>query len=798
MRGAPMYIAWLGDVSQKDVALVGGKAAGLGELARAGVLVPEGFVVTTSAYGAFVKESGIDKELEKIFAGADGRGEQVLRKSSRLARECILNAPFPAVLEQEILQAYEKLSAKHKGRARVAVRSSGVHEDSAEASFAGQHDTFLNVSGARAVLLAVRACFASLYSERAVFYAKERGIVFLHSALAVCVQAMVRSDIAASGVAFTAEPETGCKTALVITGSYGLGETIVQGKVEPDEFVVFRPSLLLGYSAIISRTLGRKSKKSTRASKGVREQEVLQKDAERFCLSDREVLHLACSCVAIEERFSGLAGHSVVLDIEWAKDGIDGKIYIVQARQETVHSQGASVRGYAIYKRQGTGNILAQGVAVGRGMAVGRARVVRNKKDILAIQKGDILVAERTDPDWEPVLKRVAGVVAETGGRTSHAAIVARELGIPTIVGARGAMRVLAGKEITLDCSEGVGIVYEGRVPFTVAVQNAPGIVQTKTKVMVNIGSPASAFQHSFLPVQGVGLGRLEFLIASHIKIHPNALLRYGELKNLAKTNAKIRRIAKDIDGLTAGYSNKSRFYLDKLSEGMGTIAAAFWPREVIIRFSDFKTNEYRSLIGGELYEPFEENPMLGWRGASRYGDPRFAEAFGLECKAMLKARNEWRLTNIIPMVPFCRTVEEGKRTIEMMKKHGLSREQDKTLKVYVMCEIPSNVLLADEFLDVFDGMSIGSNDLTQLVLGRDRDSGEKEPDEENNEAVRRMVRMAIRACKKRGKYVGICGQAPSDSPAFLKFLIQEGIDSVSLNPDSVISALSRIARHAG
>ena len=782
------FILWFKDVGIKDVGLVGGKNAALGEmfseLTPLGLNIPNGFALTAYAYRYFLKQTGLEEKIKRILINLDTHNIKNLQEKGRAIRHLILNAQLPSDLEKEVIKAYKKLGEIYFKNPDVAVRSSATAEDLPGASFAGQQETYLNVVGNKEVLKAVKKCIASLFTDRAISYRVDKGFSHFDVALSVGVQKMVRSDLASSGVAFTIDTESGFDKVVVINGSYGLGEMIVQGKVVPDEFVVFKPTLKQGYKSIIAKNLGQKNIKLIYNKTGTFKAKVSQEDKNRFCLNDDEVLKLAKDCVKIEEYFSKKYGRYQPMDIEWAKDGKTGEIFIIQARPETVHSL-ADKNVYKEYFLENKNNnkLLASGIAVGNKIASGKVRIIKNVKNITDFKKGEILVTEITDPDWEPIMKIASAIITDKGGRTSHAAIVSRELGIPCIVGVGNATKILKNNQlITVDCSSGVGKIYDGLIPYKVVEHKLNKIPKTKTKIMVNIGSPDEAFKYHNLPVKGVGLGRIEFIIAAHIKIHPNALIDYKKIKN--------KKLKKLIDKLTAGYKDKTQFYVDELAEGIAKIGAAFWPNEVIIRFSDFKTNEYRKLIGGEFYEPVEENPMLGWRGASRYYDQKFKEAFGLECKALKKVRDEMGLKNVVPMIPFCRTPEEGKKVLEMMAKYGLSRNDD-SLKVYVMCEIPANILLADEFLKIFDGMSIGSNDLTQLVLGLDRDSGVvTHIANENNLAVKKMISEIIRKCQLQKKYIGICGQAPSDYPDFAKFLVKEGIESISLNPDSVIKTI--------
>ena len=664
----------------------------------------------------------------------------------------------------------------------MAVRSSATAEDLPGASFAGEHETFLNVSGENNVVTSILKAMASLFTDRAISYRVDKGFDHFDIALSVGVQKMVRSDLASSGVMFTIDTETGFKDIVQISSSYGLGEMVVQGKVTPDEFIVFKPTLD-EFSPIIKRSLGAKKLKMVHTSTPkdpVKEVPVPIKDRERFTITNEEILTLARWGVAIEKHYSQRAGKHMPMDMEWAKDGESGELFIVQARPETVQSEKEGFTR-TDYKLTGEGKLVVEGISVGTKIVTGKARVILETEKLHEFEEGEILITEITDPDWEPVMKISAAIITEKGGRTSHAAIVSRELGIPAVIGTGNALKkIKTGDILTVDCSSGVvGRVYEGEVPYEKNTYDLAEIPETRTPLCLNVGSPEGAFMHSFLPHHGVGLAREEFIIASHIRVHPLALLNYDSLKD-----AKLK---KKIDDLTVGYEDKVEYYVSKLAEGVAQIGAAFHPYQVIVRFSDFKSNEYATLLGGSEYEPDEENPMLGWRGASRYANPQFKPAFGLEVKAIKRVREQFGLDNVHVMVPFCRTPEEGQQVLDIMSEFGLPKGQD-GLKVYVMCEIPTNVIRADDFLDIFDGFSIGSNDLTQLTLGMDRDSALVAPiSNENDPAVRALVAEAIRKCKKRGKYIGFCGQAPSDYPDFLQFLISENIDAVSLNPDAIV-----------
>jgi len=792
---------WFKELGIKDVPLVGGKNAALGEmyshLTPLGVNVPNGFALTAYAYRFFLKKTGLDKKIQAILKNTDTKSIKSLQKAGKEIREAIVAAELPKELTRAIREAYRKLERAYGKNTDVAVRSSATAEDLPGASFAGQQETYLNIVGVEAVLIATRKCIASLFTDRAISYRVDKGFSHTDIALSVGVQKMVRSDVASSGVIFTIDTESGFDKVIVVTASWGLGEMVVQGKVTPDEFMVFKPTLETGHRAIIEQNLGEKNIKLIYAREGTKKVNVSKSNQDKFCLSEDEVLTLVKWSLEIEKYFSKVHKHYQPMDIEWAKDGKTKKLYIVQARPETVEAL-VDKRIYKEYHLQKQSKVLISGIAVGAKIGAGPVRVIKDVRKIKSFKKGEVLVTEITDPDWEPIMKIASAIITDKGGRTSHAAIVSRELGIPCIVGAEKATKVLrTGQKVTVDCASGeVGHVYAGILPFGIKEHRLDKMPKPKVKVMVNVASPDEAFKNHFLPAQGVGLGRLEFIIASHIKVHPNALLDYPKLVSEAKKNPAMRKTIEKIDIITRGYRKKTDFYVDELAEGIAKIGAAFWPNEVIIRFSDFKTNEYRKLLGGEHYEPEEENPMLGWRGASRYYDPKFKDAFGLEVKALKKVRERMGLKNVVPMIPFCRTPEEGRKVVEIMARHGLDRKKDKKLKIYVMCEIPSNILLADEFLAIFDGMSIGSNDLTQLTLGLDRDSGivthianEKDP------SVKKLIAEIIRKCNAKKKYIGICGQAPSDYPDFAEFLVKEGIKSISLNPDSVIKTILKLSR---
>jgi pyruvate,water dikinase len=788
-------VIWFKDLTIDDVPKVGGKNSSLGEMVREllplGVHVPNGFAVTADAYNHFLDSTNLRVRINDTLEGLDTHDVRELQKRGKEVREMILAEELPDDLKTAVVTAYEDL-VKLEGAEDVAVRSSATAEDLPDASFAGQQETYLNVVGADDVIEATKKCIASLFTDRAISYRFDKGFSHTDTALSVGVQKMVRSDMATSGVMFSIDTETGFDKVIIIEGSYGLGEMVVQGKVTPDSFIVFKPSLEKGGNAVIARDIGPKEVKMVYAEKEGKIVDVPEEDRNRLCLTDEEVEQLARWALEIEKHWSAKKGHYQPMDMEWAKDGKTGQLYIVQARPETVVSR-RDKNVYVEYQLKGTGNNLATGTAVGNKIGVGKVRVIEDVKNIHDFEKGEVLVTEITDPDWEPIMKIASAIVTNKGGRTSHAAIVSRELGIPCIVGTGNSTEVLHnGQEVTVDCNSGV--VYEGVLDFEVIEHRLDNLPKLKTKVMVNVGSPEEAFKNTYLPVEGVGLGRLEFIIMSHIQVHPNALIDYDKIKWWAGEGQEDKQeILKKIDELTVGYEDKTQYYVDELTEGIAKIAAAFYPNDVIIRFSDFKTNEYRTLLGGEMYEPEEENPMIGWRGTSRYYDEKFKTAFGFECEAMKRVRTELGLDNVIPMVPFCRTLEEADKVLEVMKGYGLDRESG--TKVYMMCEIPANILMAEEFLERFDGYSIGSNDLTQLTLGMDRDNSViAHIANENNEAVKRMITPAVEACKKHNKYIGICGQAPSDFPEFAQFLVSIGIESLSFTPDTVIKTLPKIA----
>ena len=782
------YILWFDELGMDDVERVGGKNASLGEmisnLAGAGVTVPGGFATTAHAYREFLSHEGLNERINAALATLDVDDVTALARTGAEIRQWIIDTPLPPTFEQHLRSAYDQLLAQHPNL-KVAVRSSATAEDLPDASFAGQQETFLNIEGFDNIKRAVHEVFASLFNDRAISYRVHRGYAHENVALSAGVQKMVRSETGASGVMFTLDTESGYRDAVFVTASWGLGETVVQGAVNPDEFYVHKPTLAAGRPAVLRRNLGSKLikmvyGKEASAGKSVETVDVPLKERGRFCINDEQVMALARQAVTIEEHYRR------PMDIEWALDGDDGKLYIVQARPETVVSQqeGGTLERFQLKEK---GRNLISGRAIGQRIGQGAVKVVFSPEDMEKVQQGDILVTDMTDPDWEPIMKRASAIVTNRGGRTCHAAIIARELGIPAVVGCGDATEVLAdGRDVTVSCAEGdTGHVYEGLLAFDRSVTSVNAMPEIPFKIMMNVGNPDRAFGFASLPNAGVGLARLEFIINRMIGVHPKALLDYDTLPaDLQQT----------IDLRTAGYASSVDFYVDKLVEGISTLAAAFYPERVIVRLSDFKSNEYENLIGGKLYEPGEENPMLGFRGAARYISEAFRPCFELECRALRRVREEMGLTNVEIMVPFVRTPEEACQVVELLADNGLKRGEN-DLKVIMMCELPANALLADEFLEHFDGFSIGSNDLTQLTLGLDRDSGiVAHLFDERNPAVKKLLAMAIQACKAQGKYVGICGQGPSDHPDLAKWLMEQGIDSVSLNPDAVLETWFMLA----
>lgn len=786
-------IAWFRDIGIGDVPVVGGKNASLGEmyrkLAAAGVRVPNGFATSAAAFRRVLNDNGVTAEISELVHGWD-RGNVVdLERRSAAMRELVESVDLGPELRDGVLAAYEELSAE-AGVSDVAcaVRSSATAEDLPEASFAGQQETYLMVRGAEDVLRAVRRCFASLYTARAVSYREDMGIQHDDVALSACVQRMVRSDLASSGVIFTLDPDSGHRDIVYLTGGWGLGEHVVQGRITPDAFVVHGPRLRDGYPALIARHIGAKERRLgyDENAGALRDEPVPEADRRRFCLSDDEVLQLARWALLVEDHYTTARGVPSPMDLEWAKDGITGELFIVQARPETVYSSRPAASN-RVFRLTGSGTALVEGLAVGEMIATGTVRRIAEAASMSDLSDGEILVTVNTDPDWEPVLRRAAALVTERGGRTSHAAIVARELGIPAVVGAGDITRRLVdGRQATVSCAEGdIGFVYDGAVPFEIADIDFGGLPATRTAVMLNVGNPARSFTDARLLSAGVGLARMEFIFAGQVGVHPLALVRRSSLGP---------DLARQVDEVTSGYDDPVEFLVERLTQGISTIAAGFWPRPVVLRFSDFKTNEYANLVGGRAFEPVEVNPMLGWRGASRYHHPDYREGFELEVAAVRRVRENLGFTNVQVMVPFCRTPDEGRAVIEVMEASGLGQGAE-GLEVYVMAEIPANVLRAAEFAQVFDGFSIGSNDLTQLVLGVDRDTASvAHLFDESDPAVKRACSMVIAAGHEAGIQVGICGQAPSDRPDFASFLVREGIDSISVTADALARTIGRVA----
>jgi pyruvate, water dikinase len=791
------FVIPLRQVNLQDIGKVGGKNASLGEMLQQllvkGINVPDGFATTAVAYRYFIHNAALEAPLRLLFQNLDTEDVQALQKVGHQARSLMLNTPFPVAIEAAITSAYERLCEEYGADTDVAVRSSATAEDLPDASFAGQQETYLNVHGVTSVLEACHKCLASIFTDRAISYRQIQGYDHLSIALSVGVQKMVRSDLASSGVMFSIDTETGFKDVALITAAYGLGENVVQGAVNPDEYFVFKPTLLSGHRPILKKQVGTKEIKmvyDVGGSKQTRNIPVPLADREKLVLTDDEILQLARWTCLIEQHYSQIRGMPTPMDIEWAKDGITGELFIVQARPETVQSQRSTqVLKSSHFLGKIPDHPLVTGHAVGEAIGQGKARVILLAKNINQFQAGEVLITDRTDPDWEPIMKRASAIVTNKGGRTCHAAIIARELGIPAIVGCGDATtRLLSANHITVSCAGGEeGRVYAGLLPFEVQEVKLDNLPTTRTQILMNVGNPEQAFSLAAIPCDGVGLARLEFIIANWIKVHPLALLYPDRLSQPA--------VKHQIDDLTKQYAHRSEYFVDKLAQGVGIIAAAFYPKPVIVRLSDFKSNEYANLLGGSDFEPIEDNPMIGWRGASRYYSADYQAGFALECQAMQRVRGDMGLTNVILMVPFCRTVEEGEKVLALMAAHSLVQREN-GLQVYVMCEIPSNVIMAQEFAQIFDGFSIGSNDLTQLTLGIDRDSALlSHLFDERNPAVQRMIQMAITAVKRADRKIGICGQAPSDYPEFARFLVEQGIDSISLNPDSVLKTRLEIAQ---
>ena len=797
-------ILWFEEIGIEDVPMVGGKNASLGEmyqkLTSQGVAVPHGFAITAYAYQHLLKDAGIEEAIREALEGLDTHDLRNLQERGEKVRNIIRNAEFPDDLRQAIIESYKKMEQEYGEGVDVAVRSSATAEDLPDASFAGQQETYLNIRGYDALIDACKRCFASLFTNRAISYRHDKGFGQFDVYLSIVVQKMVRSDSSSSGVMFSIDTESGFKDAVFLTGAWGLGENVVQGAVNPDEYYVFKPTLKQGKRPIVGKSIGSKEIKMVynddpNADEPVKNIATTPEERGNYVLSDDEILKLAEWACIIEDHYGK------AMDIEWAKDG-DGEtvgtggLFIVQARPETVHSQ-ISAGTMETYKLKEKGNVLVTGLAVGTKIGQGKANVIQDVEGIHDFKKGEVLVTDMTDPDWEPIMKIAAAIVTNRGGRTCHAAIISRELGIPCVIGTGDGSEIIkTGQEITVSSAEGeTGYIYEGLLDFEIEKVDLGDLPKTKTKIMMNLAIPEKAFTECQIPNDGVGLAREEFVINSHIGLHPLALLNFDDLKAKADAgDAAMSEVVRQIEERTTAYSDKKQFFIDKVAEGVGRIAAGFYPNDVIVRLSDFKSNEYANLIGGTSYEPEEENPMIGWRGASRYYDPKYRPAFELECQGLLKARNDMGLNNIKLMVPFCRTPEEGKKVIEVMKECGLVQGEN-GLEVYVMCEIPSNVISADAFADIFDGFSIGSNDLTQLTYGLDRDSGLIAGiADERDESVKEMIRMVIATAKRRGKKIGICGQGPSDFPEFATFLVELGIDSMSLIPDTAIKTRLAVA----
>lgn len=790
METKDKLIYWIKDLRKEDVAVVGGKNASMGEmysqLTQKGVRIPNAFALTANAYWSYLKYNKLDTKLTEMFSKLDAKNVGATQKASKIMMAMVLKGNFPPDLEKEILENYKLLSQEYGDKATdVSVRSSATAEDLPTASFAGQHETFLNIKGKEELLKAIKNCISSLFTARAIAYRDENKFDHMQVALSVLVQKMVRSDLGSSGVMFTLDTETGFRDVVVINAIYGLGELIVKGKITPDTYYVHKPTMKLGFKSVFLKNIGRKTNKYIYGAKGGwKDVKVLPKDQNKMAINEEDALSLAKWACIIEDHYGRPQ------DLEWAKDGKTGQLFIVQSRPETVHAKEELGRYYEEYKTQTEGHkLIVEGIAVGNKIGQGKVMVISDVAKIATFKKGDILVTKMTDPDWVPIMRIASAIVTDEGGTTSHAAIVSRELGVPCIVGTKNGSKTLkTGQEVTVDCSQGrTGRVYLGKVPFTSTRYDLKEIPELPVKISLNIGAPDSAFKYSFLPVDAVGLAREEFIIAEKIKIHPLALIDFNKLTD--------KKVKKEIDEITYGYTDKKQYFIDELAEGVSQIAAAFYPREIIVRFSDFKTNEYETLVGGKAYEPKEENPMIGWRGASRYYDPQFKPAFELECQAMKKAREVFGLKNISVMIPFCRTPEEAKKVISVIEGAGLKRGEN-GLKIYIMCEIPSNVILADQFLPLCDGFSIGSNDLTQCLMGMDRDNSTIAPiANETNPAVKEMIKLAVQKCNAAGKYIGICGDAPSTIPDFAQFLIDAGIKAISLSPDAVIKTLINLSK---
>ncbi len=782
------YIRWFNELTIDDVSLVGGKNASLGEMYREltpqGIQIPNGFAVTAEAYRYVLDQTHSWEALHQALDDLNPDDVADLAKRARKAREIIYAAPFPKDLERQIIEAFNQLKQQYGDDLSVAVRSSATAEDLPTASFAGQQDTYLNIRGDQALLDSCKRCFASLFTDRAIHYRVDQGFDHFKLALSIGIMKMVRSDLDASGVMFSLDTESGFRDVVFITGAYGLGENVVQGAVDPDEFYVHKPTFEQGHRAVLRRTLGAKKIKMVYSEGRTREPThnivTSEEERNRFCINDTDALTLADYAIKIEKHYSAKAGQAKPMDIEWAKDGLDGTLYIVQARPETVVSQ---LRGMVLeqYSLKSKAEPIVTGHAVGSKIATGNARIIDNVEQLNSFNPGDVLVADMTTPDWEPVMKMASAIVTNRGGRTCHAAIISRELGVPAVVGCDNATTMIKhNSPVTVSCAEGdVGKVYSGLLDFAINSTDLSGLQRPKTKIMLNIGNPELAFKTSFLPNDGVGLARMEFIITEYIKAHPMALIHPEKVQDAAEREQLSR--------LTRNYADAEDYFIQKLSEGVGTIAAAFYPKPVVVRMSDFKTNEYATLLGGSWFEFDEANPMIGFRGASRYIHPAYAEGFALECRAMKRVRDEMGLSNVILMIPFCRRVEEARRVLDYMAQLGLKRGEQ-GLEIYVMCEIPNNVIQIDAFSEYFDGFSIGSNDLTQLTLGVDRDSAIIAEDfDERDPGVKEMIRLAVDGARRNGRHCGLCGQAPSDYPEMAEFLVEIGIDSMSLNPDTVL-----------
>jgi len=790
------FILWFSELTIDDVPLTGGKNASLGEmyknLVKKGIRVPNGFAITAYAYDYLLDHAGVKGDIKRALKGLNTRDIIDLQKRGAQVRAIIKSCQFPKELIIAISAAYRKLSREYGKDCDVAVRSSATAEDLPDASFAGQQESFLNIRGVNDLIQTCKKCFASLFTNRAISYRVDKGFDHFKVALSIGVQKMVRSDLASAGVMFTIDTETGFKDAILISAAYGLGENVVQGAVNPDEYIVFKPTLRLGFKPILSKKVGSKHLRmvySTRGKAPIKNIPVSKGKREQYCLTEKEILQLAKWGAIIEDHYTKKAGHYKPMDIEWAKDGQTNRIYIVQARPETVQSQ-KDFNVLEEYRLEKRGKVLTQGSAIGNKIAKGRAHIIHDVKDIAKFKKGEVLVTNVTDPDWEPVMKIASAIVTNRGGKTSHAAIVSRELGITCVVGCSDATEKIKNRQkLTVSCAEGEeGFIYDGYIPFKVKKHNLGKIPETKTRIMMNLGNPDQAFSLSFLPNRGIGLAREEFIINSYIKIHPLALINYPHIKD------KLAR--ERIKKLTVAYKDKKEYFVDKLAQGVATLAASVYPHDIIVRLSDFKSNEYANLIGGRQFEPKEENPMIGFRGAVRYYSDKYKHAFALECKAIKKVRDDFGLVNVKVMIPMCRTPEEGKKVLKVMASNGLKQHKNH-LQVYVMCELPSNVILAEEFCKLFDGFSIGSNDLTQTILAVDRDSTlVAHIFDERNEAVKRMVSHVIGVARKHNTKIGICGDAPSTYPEFANFLVDCGIDSISLSPDAVIPMTMHIAKH--